>query len=233
MDFFDNPKRVVTLWTKSEGQKDKGTYTTGYRNRLSGETENEILVNGAEWVKYDTGFVHTEVNQLDGTLTIIIQRRSLTGKYCKMKKKLKEQLDDEDPIVEVLNTTVEDTKYFQGVIWQKLKKDDKWTLTKPDMSYKQHATKAAKDLARVNSNNRIYEGITYDTSDKIGFSQLDTKIEFGSSTGRKEVRILYNSTPSKFVFRFYLPSIYTREVTTHQALFTTINFARSELIFWL
>ena len=109
----------------------------------------------------------------------------------KTKKKLISAIDYEAPIAEVLNTTVEDTKYFQGVIWQKLKKDDKWTLTKPDMSYKQHATKAAKDLAWVNSNNRIYEGITYDTTDKRGFSQLDSLIEFGSNTGRKEVRILY------------------------------------------
>ena len=95
--------------------------------------------------------------------------------------------------MEVLNTTVEETKYFQGVIWRKLRKDDKWTLTKPDMSYKQHATNAANDLAWVNSNNRIYEGITYDTTDKLGFSQLDTLIEFGSrDTKRNEVRILYS-----------------------------------------
>ena len=83
MDFCDDPTRAVTLWTKSKSQSDKGTYSSGYWNRWSGEIENEILVNGAQWVQYDTGFVHTEVSQPDGMLRIIVQRRSLTGKLCK------------------------------------------------------------------------------------------------------------------------------------------------------
>ena len=78
MDFFDNSTRAVTLWTKVESKRDKGTYTSGWTDR-AGNVLNEILVNGAEWVKKDIGLVHTEINQQDGLMTIIIQRRSLTG----------------------------------------------------------------------------------------------------------------------------------------------------------
>ena len=78
MDFFENSTRVVNLWTKVESQNDRGTYSSGWTDK-AGNILNEVLHNGAEWVKKDIGFVHTEINQQDGIMTIIIQRRSLTG----------------------------------------------------------------------------------------------------------------------------------------------------------
>ena len=161
-------QRGVSLLTKIKDNKnDRGTYWSGFSSWK--ETNNKILVNGADWITMEYGYVHTELSGVTGMLTLVIQKQK------------------ESEYVEVFRSTVEELKYFQEVMYRKIQGDDKWTVTKPDLTYKSHVS-AAKQLAWVNSGDKKYDGFTYQPKkDANGFSQLDTMIVFDNKVGREQV----------------------------------------------
>ena len=74
LKFFEDPERRVTIWRKNLNGKDRGTFTSGWENPFTGDTINEVWINGASMVEVDEGFVETTLHKVTGELTILIRK---------------------------------------------------------------------------------------------------------------------------------------------------------------
>ena len=75
LKYFEDPERRVTIWRKNENGKNRGTFMSGWENPFRGGVMNEVLINGANMVKEDEGFVETTLHKVTGELTILVRKR--------------------------------------------------------------------------------------------------------------------------------------------------------------